>query len=144
GEVLRQARRRRWPILHVHRREAGPHDGRPIPGLEPLPSEPIYLRPGASAFSHQGFAHAAQGLAAPLALIGFSLGDSILATTFAALDRGLPVDILTDAVFAAEDETVLHRAIATTVLGLSVPCRFTSSTDLFREEAATICAANAP
>lgn len=145
GKVLGQARRRRWPVLHVHRREADADAGRPIAGLEPLPTEPVYLRPGASAFSHRGFADAAQSLGGPIALIGFSLCDSVLATTFAALDRKLAVEILADAVFAsANDEAVLRRAIAAALTGLSPPCRLIRSTELFREEPATVVAANTP
>ncbi len=45
-DVLEEARRRRWPVLHVHRREFSPEAGRPILGLEPLPTEPIFMRPG--------------------------------------------------------------------------------------------------
>jgi len=144
-KVIDAARLRSWPILHVHRRESDPGAGRPILGLEPLPSEPVYVRPGASAFSHQGFAHAAQGLGGPLALIGFSLCDSVLATTFAALDRRLPVEILIDAVFASpEDEAVLRQALAAALTGRPPPCRLIGSADLFAEEAADIVAANTP
>ncbi len=143
--VIGAARLRGWPILHVHRREADPSAGRPILGLEPLPSEPVYVRPGASAFSHQGFAHAAQGLGGPLALIGFSLCDSVLATTFAALDRRLPVEILLDAVFASpEDEPLLRQALASALAEHPPPCRLIRSADLFSEEAADVVAANAP
>ncbi len=62
--VLEQARARAWPVLHVHRREATAEGARPIVGLEPLPTEPIYLRRGPSAFSHPAFARRA--LSAPL------------------------------------------------------------------------------
>ena len=78
--VLEQARARAWPVLHVHRREATAEGARPIVGLEPLPTEPIYLRRGPSAFSHPAFARRAQGLGGPLALIGFSMTDAVLAT----------------------------------------------------------------
>lgn len=143
--VLNAARLRSWPILHVHRREADPSAGRPILGLEPLPTEPVYVRPGASAFSHQGFAHAAQGLGGPLALIGFSLCDSVLATTFAAMDRRLPVEILIDAVFASPaDEVLVRQALAGALAERPPPCRLIRSTDLLAEEAADIVAANAP
>ena len=141
--VLEEARRRRWPVLHAHRREASVEASRPLAGLEPLPVEPVYVRPGPSAFSHQAFAQAARGLGGPLALIGLSLCDTVLATTFAAADRKLPVEILLDAVFATpQDEEVARRAIAASVAAATA-CRFIHSGELFRQEAALV-AANAP
>jgi len=41
---LAAARRRRWPVLHVHDRALA--DARPIPGLEPRPNEAVFLRQG--------------------------------------------------------------------------------------------------
>lgn len=143
--VLNEARRRRWPVLHVQRREATTEGGRPIPGLEPLPSEPVYVRPGASAFSHPEFARTALALGGPLALIGFSLCDSVLATAFAAVDRKLPVEILGDAVAVeARDETSLRHALGGALSRLSPLCRLIEARDLLEEEAATYAAANAP
>lgn len=142
--VIKQARRRRWPILHVHHRAASVEASRPLSGLEPLPSEPVYLRAGPSAFSHQGFARAAQGLGGPLALIGFSFCDTVLATAFAAADRKLPVEIVIDAVFATSEETDLaRRAILTSLAAQTSACRLIQSAELFEGEAAAL-AANAP
>ena len=39
--VLEQARRRRWPVLHVYARHGAAAPDRPIAGLEPLPSEAV-------------------------------------------------------------------------------------------------------
>ncbi|WP_312166686.1 isochorismatase family protein [Phenylobacterium sp.] len=143
--VLDQARARGWPVLHVHRREATPEGARPIPGLEPLPSEPVFLRPGPSAFSHPAFARQAMGLGGPLALVGFSLADSVLATAFAAADRKLPVEVLADAVAAdARDDRALRQALGVPLAALSPLCRLISADDLLREEAAAFAAANAP
>ena len=54
-KVLEQARRRCWPVLHVHRRESEMPGERPIPGLEPLPSEAVFARQGPSAFTNRSF-----------------------------------------------------------------------------------------
>jgi nicotinamidase-related amidase len=143
--VLAQARARRWPILHVHRREASSEGARPILGLEPLPSEPVFLRPGPSAFSHQAFARRALELGGPLALIGFSMADSVLATAVAAADRKVPVDVLTDAVASGlRDDGVLLQALSAPLAALSPLCRLIQTKDLLQEEVATFAAANAP
>ncbi|MDP3853774.1 isochorismatase family protein [Phenylobacterium sp.] len=143
--VLEQARRRRWPILHVHRREATLEDGRPIVGLEPLPSEPIYLRSGPSAFSHRGFCQAARAYGGPLALIGFSLCDSVLATAFAAVDRDLTVEVVRDAVaLGGGGDLALRQALAAPLVSLSPMARIIDSQELFIEDAGALAAANAP
>ena len=143
--VLEQARARAWPVLHVHRREATAEGARPIVGLEPLPTEPIYLRRGPSAFSHPAFARRAQGLGGPLALIGFSMTDAVLATAFAAADLQLPVEVLSDAVATGErDDPDLRRALSAPLTSLFPLCRLIRSDDLLQEEAAAFVAANAP
>lgn len=144
-EVLLRARRARWPIFHIHRRESDPEGARPIAGLEPLPSEPIYVRSGPSAFSHPTFSQAALALGGPLALIGFSLCDSVLATAFAAADRKLPVEILQDAVaINAKDEPLQRMAMSGPIMSLSPLCRMIASDELFQEGVSALAAANAP
>ena len=144
-QVLEQARRRRWPILHVHRREPDADGARPILGLEPLPSEPVYMRPGPSAFSHPTFSQAALALGGPLALIGFSLCDSVLATAFAAADRKVAVEILQDAVaINAKDERLQRMAMSGPIMSLSPLCRMIASEELFQEGVSALAAANAP
>lgn len=134
-DVLNQARLRRWPVLHVHRRETSPERGRPIAGLEPLPSEPIFYRPGPSAFSHRVFRQSAQALGGPLVLIGFSLTDTVLATAFAAADRDLQTEVVRDAVAGGGREPLA---------ALAPLARVIDSTELFREEVAALAAANTP
>lgn len=144
-QVLLRARRARWPILHVHRRESDPDGARPIAGLEPLPSEPIYVRSGPSAFSHPTFSQVALALGGPLALMGFSLCDSVLATAFAAADRKLPVEILQDAVaINAKDERLQRLAMSGPIMSLSPLCRMIASEELFQEGVSALAAANAP
>lgn len=144
-DVLENARRRRWPVLHVHRREALPEAGRPIPGLEPLPTEPVFVRPGPSAFSHRAFAQAALALGGPLALMGFSMADSVLATAFAAVDRDLAIDVIRDAVATGlAGDPALRHALFAPLAALAPHARTLESKDLFREDAAALIAANAP
>lgn len=139
--VLEQARARRWPVLHAHRRESSPDAGRPIPGLEPLPTEPVFFHPGPSAFSHRAFRHAAHALGGPLALIGFSFADTALATAFAAVDRGLAVEVVRDAIAVGpRGAPGLGWALA----GLAPLARAVDSHELFHEDAAAPAAANAP
>jgi len=143
--VLDKARRRRWPVLHVHRREPTLEAGRPIAGLEPLPSEPIYLRSGPSAFSHRAFSQTVGAYGGPLALIGFSLCDSVLATAFAAVDRDLSVEVVGDAVpVGGRDDHLLRQAMAAPLASLSPMARIIDSRELFIEDVAALTAANAP
>ncbi len=141
--VLAQARARRWPVLHVHRRELTADGGRPIQGLEPLPCEPVFIRPGPSAFSNIAFRDAAQAMGGPFALVGFSLAEGVLATAFAAVDRGLQVEVICDAVVAGA-EPDLKRVLRTPLASLAPLARALKSSELFQEDAATLVAANAP
>ena len=136
--VLDQARWRRWPVLHVHRPAAPLTGGLPIPGLEPLPSEAVFLRQGPSAFTNRTFSQTVQVLGGPLVLIGFSLSDTVLATAFAAADRALEVDIIPDAV--GGDPAILLKPLT----ALTPWARVKSFRDLFFEDASRFAAANMP
>jgi len=143
--VMEGARARGWPVLHVHSRDTPADHGRPIAGLEPLASEAVFLRPGPSAFSNRAFSQAAQALGGPLALIGFALSDTILATAFAAADRDLRIDVIADAVAVGRREDPLLRAALHAPLEALGPlARLMDSTDLFEESAARFAAANLP
>ena len=141
-KVLNEARRRRWPVLHVHARQTEPMDGRPILGLEPRPNEPVFVRQGPSAFSSPGFARAAMALGGPLALIGFSLHDTVLATAFAAADRNLAVDVLRNAVWGGPE--AVDAGLFTPLRALAPQARVLEVADLFRDEHEAFAAANLP
>jgi nicotinamidase-related amidase len=141
--VLEAARARHWPILHVHRREPVSDHGRPIAGLEPLPSEAVYFRHGPSAFSNRGFRQAARALGGPLALIGFSLADTVLATAFAAADRELPVDVIGEAV-AVGGPGSLRAALSTPLTAMTPLARILPFNELFPEGVSRFAAANMP
>lgn len=136
--VLAEARARRWPILHVHDRTLS--DVRPIAGLEPRPTEPVFLRQGPSAFSNPNFRRAAHALGGPLALIGYSLGDTVLATAFAAADRGLPVEVVRDAVCPGAGAEALFASLR----ALGPRIRLIGADELLRQTEDRFVAANAP
>lgn len=105
-DLMAQARRLQWKIVHVHTSSGrvGPlsQGAKPIPGLEPRPSEPIFYRQGPSAFATGAFQEYLKRIAAPhLILAGFSLETSALFTAVAAQDFGVPVSIVRGAVDAA-------------------------------------------
>ena len=139
--VLDQARRRRWPVLHIHARGGGGSSHLPIPGLEPLPSEAVFIRQGPSAFTNHTFSQTAQILGGPLALIGFRLADTVLATAFAAADRNLAVEVIDDAVGGdPANRSVLLKPLA----ALAPRARVITSREFFHQDATRFAAANMP
>lgn len=141
--VLSEARRRRWPVLHVHGRALA--DSRPIPGLEPRPTEAVFLRQGPSAFSNANFTRAALALGGPLALIGFALEDTVLATAFAAADRDIAVDVILDAVYAGpHEQDASNGALLAPLHALAPRARLIDSRDLLVADADHFAAANLP
>jgi len=116
-QVLDLARAGGWRVVHSQKRNDDvsltPRDmfGAPIEGLRPLVTEPVFFRRGLSAFANPAFAaemRAARG--ADVYLIGFSLADSCLATALAAVDEGLELTLLDDAVGAGPEEGVMEAA----------------------------------
>jgi nicotinamidase-related amidase len=128
--LLAHARRAGWHIIHVYRTEVDPHgDGRrsravsaPIPGLEPRPSEAVFLRQGASALSHPGFAEivlAAQGR--EILVAGFDLRTSGLATALDAFNQGVPLTLLQDAFCASPLGSVEQGVLEGVLWGVVAP-----------------------
>lgn len=141
--VLAEARRRRWPVLHVHSRTLA--DPRPIQGLEPRPTEAVFLRQGPSAFSNANFTRAALALGGPLALIGFALEDTVLATAFAAADRDIAVDVVLDAVSSgSHDPQAVDRVLLAPLRALAPRTRLVTSGDVLVADADRFAAANLP
>jgi nicotinamidase-related amidase len=102
-QVLAGARGLHWKIAHVHYAQGrlGPLSAgsKPIPGLEPRPSEPIFYRQAPSAFSSGAFQEYLKLIAAPqLILVGFSLDGSALFTAMAAQEAAVPVTVVRGAV----------------------------------------------
>lgn len=101
--VLYGARERGWMVAHVQGRRgrlANTDDfARPIEGLEPLPSEPLFLVRQKSALAHLDLrARLSADRPRALYLIGFALAHEGLATFFDAVDLGLPIRVVADAV----------------------------------------------
>jgi nicotinamidase-related amidase len=118
ASVLGLARDEGWRIVHSQVRPDGPPQpralfGAPIEGLRPLISEPVFFRKGLSAFGDPTFAselRVARGQ--EVFLIGFSLADTCLATALAAVDAGLTLTLVEDAVGWGERPAVAEGARA--------------------------------
>jgi nicotinamidase-related amidase len=108
--VLAGARRAKWPVAHIHTHRPGAVFGRtspftrPISGLEPWTSEPLFFRSGLSIFSSSEVLALAQTeVEAEFFVIGFSAGGSCLASLFAGYDLGIRMVLVEDAIGAAGD-----------------------------------------
>lgn len=93
---LKRARASRWPIAHVQTRRVrlanNKSFSRPIEGLEPLPSEPVFATAYLSALTHAGLReHLMEAPPHSVYLIGFSLAHDGMATLFHGFDLGLPM-----------------------------------------------------
>jgi hypothetical protein len=94
--LLAFARASGWSISHVYPRGAG-RAPRPIAGLEPLPSEPVYYRAGASAFSNRAFSRAVRDqLDMELVIAALSLSPTAVGTALAAHDQDIAVTLVGD------------------------------------------------
>lgn len=109
--LLVGARHRGWRIIHSQFRADPTLDpvtlmpAVPIPGLEPLAREAVFVRSALSAYSDPDFPRVIADCAgAPVYLVGFSAPFSILATAF-------------DAVASGHRLTVIPEAVGTTALG---------------------------
>ena len=121
--VLTQARRLQWKVAHVHMSQGriGPlaAGAKPIQGLEPRPSEPIFYRQGPSAFSSGAFQEYLRRVPAPqLILIGFSLDGSALFTAVSAQEAGVPLSIVQGAVDAPPMGLLGSDVVETVLLGV--------------------------
>ena len=101
--LLAFARRAGWTIVHSYRvHDAQDGENAPIPGFEPLPSEAVFFRDGASALSNPRLAEIVRGARGGQVLIaGFDLRTSGVATALDAFNQGVRVTLLKDAVWAA-------------------------------------------
>ena len=101
--LLYSARERGWVVAHVQNRRARLANAgdfaRPIEGLEPLPSEALFLVPQRSALAHLDLrARLIADRPPAIYLVGFTLAHEGLATLFDAVDLGLSLRIVADAV----------------------------------------------
>ncbi|HEX4199004.1 MAG TPA: isochorismatase family protein [Caulobacteraceae bacterium] len=94
--LLTYARTAEWAMSHVYPHTAG-RSTKPLAGLEPLPSEPVYYRTGASAFSNRVFRRSLQE--APdmeLVILSLSLSSTSLGTALSAYDHDIAVTLIED------------------------------------------------
>ncbi len=106
--LLMRARRAKWPVAHIQTHRAGALFNRasvhtrPIAGLEPWTSEPLFFRSGLSIFSSpEVLALARNEEHAEFFVIGFSASGSCLASLFAGYDLGITLVLVEDAIGAA-------------------------------------------
>ncbi len=134
--VLNRARRADWRVAHIHTRRLGALFGkssvftRPIVGLEPWSSEPLYFRSGLSIFSSEEVLALVQGAQnSDFHVIGFSAGGSCLATIFSGFDLGIHLTLVDDAIGASGVGAATLEGIAEITAPL---CATIGSADLIR------------
>jgi hypothetical protein len=94
--LLTFARTAGWTMSHVYPHTAG-RSTKPLTGLEPLPSEPVYYRTGASAFSNRVFRRSLQeGPELELVILSLSLSSTSLGTALSAYDHDIAVTLIED------------------------------------------------
>ena len=105
--LLIHARTSSWTIAHSYSDERI----QPIDRLEPLPSEPVLDRRGASAFSNRSFLRLVGQLSTyRMVVVGCSLGAACLPTILTASDLGISTILVTDAV-AQRDEDASSASV---------------------------------
>jgi hypothetical protein len=94
--LLTFARSSEWTMSHVYPHRSG-RSTKPLAGLEPLPSEPVYYRTGASAFSNRVFRRTIhEGPDQELVILCLSLSSASLGTAFSAYDHDIAVTLIGD------------------------------------------------
>lgn len=107
ARLLAHAREQGWEIGHVISRRPRPGEApwRPVEGLAPAPSEPVYHRGEPSAFASPELCAALTGPARPeVVLCGVSVRGSGLATALDALERGVRLTLAADAAWLSPTE----------------------------------------
>jgi nicotinamidase-related amidase len=107
--------------------------------LEPRPFEPVFVRPGLSAFSHQRlkeFAEAERG--GELILVALTIGPACLATAFDAHDLGLRVILAEDTLAASAFGPFASATVRGVLLRAAGPfVRRTTTLELFQQTGST-------
>ena len=126
--LLSQARRGRWPVAHLHRRnpefsdQEGLGEVGPIAGFEPLPSEPLFVRTGLSAFSSQRFCEWAGGAAdGQVIFLGLGTCATWLATALSGPDLGIRPGLVEDAVWVSPLDAFPPDSARNTLLAVTAP-----------------------
>lgn len=115
------ARSADWAVNHVYQRSGG-RSPRPLAGLEPLPSEPVYYRTGASAFSNRAFSRAMrEELTIELVILALSLSPAAVGTALAAHDQDIAVTLVGDTLSRDAVDASGVEAIETIARALVAP-----------------------
>lgn len=109
--VLARARAHGWDVAHVRR--VGPAAPYALGGVAPLPSEPVFQREDASAFSARHFPEFMhRRLGGLTAILSLDLGAGALVTALSAAEGGHRVALLTDAAGKTEFVEAVHGVVA--------------------------------
>jgi hypothetical protein len=130
--LLRYGRTVGWTITHVFDHTARSRRSRAIEGLEPLQMEPVLYRTGVSAFSNRMFRESVEDRPdTELIILGLSLSPACLATALAALDRGVTVALVEDALCGSASAADGISAIQTLSRSIAAPfVKITRTDDL--------------
>ncbi len=123
ARLLAHARAEGWAVGHVISRRPRPGEApwRPVAGMTPAPSEPVYHREQPSAFSSPELCEAIErGARGEVVLCGVSVQGSCLATALDALRLKLRLTVAADAVLLTPTErTGLDGFLRPQSLGLA-------------------------
>lgn len=100
---IARARENGWTVVHVQTNVSGRAKkgefARPIDGLEPLPSEPLFRVAERSAFANEGLLSRLVAERPPeIYMVGFAFAHEGLASLFEAASMHLPLHVVEDAV----------------------------------------------
>jgi hypothetical protein len=119
--LLTYARSSGWMVSHVFPHTAG-RSTKPLAGLEPLPSEPVYYRTGASAFSNRVFRRSLEeGPELELVILSLTLASTSLGTALAAYDHDIAVTLIEDTIRQDAANASGLEAIETVTRALVAP-----------------------
>ena len=116
--VLAHARRNRWRVVHVHRRRIETSPGysdpelRPIEGLEPLPTERVYVRQATRPLTlHEDpfWRDAVNARGAELLMVGHLPTRAIAQIATTGHEVGVDVRMIEDAIWRRSPETPFDR-----------------------------------
>ena len=127
-DLMAFARTAGWPVLHSFRL-VGPIQPLSVEGLEPMASETVLLRRGASAFSHPRMAELASGSAASgLVILALTLGAPCITTALQAHELGVEVQLVTDTLCPVDIRGVGSMTVREVLLGIASPFTGLTST----------------
>ena len=147
--LLAYARALGWTVIHSHSRgELGAYAAAPvtqsIPGLEPLPSEPVHLQAGLSALNARVLDLLDSRCEEDIWLAGFLTPPCLLSTLLAGVERGLRIGVVADATCIFGNDGMPSNELRGILARLTPsPAHWTNTAEIFRTGAFRL-AANQP